>query len=75
MRMSLAVADQDEADQIRAGLSDPEVRAFVRLVGILNALPSNRARRRVLSFVADGIDEHGASFARHIIEPDGGDES
>lgn len=70
----MAVVDQDEADQIRAGLADPEVRAFVRLVGILNALPSNRSRRRVLSFVADGIDELGGSFARHVMEPEDGGE-
>lgn len=70
MRMSIAVADADEAKQLRAGLSDPEVRAFVRLVGILNALPSNRAKRRVLTFVDDAVRDPDFQV-RHVIEADG----
>ena len=53
MRTRIEVADRKEAEQLRAGLARPDVRAFVRIVGVLDGLPSDRARRRVLGFVAD----------------------
>jgi hypothetical protein len=36
---------------------DPNVRAFVKVMGILRVLPSDRARQRVLSFVTDSLAE------------------
>jgi hypothetical protein len=57
MKTSIAVKDRREADAIRTGLEDPSVRAFVICVGVLKALPTQRARRRVLEFVIDKLDE------------------
>jgi len=53
----IAVASRREGEQIRAGLADPTVRAFVKVMGALAPLPSDRARARVLRFVADHFDE------------------
>jgi hypothetical protein len=33
------------------------VRAFVKICGVLNALPSDRARARVLNYAADYAEE------------------
>ena len=57
MKKSIEVTSREEADQIRAGLDMPDVRVFVRVMGVLAGLPSDRARRRVLSYVADRVDE------------------
>jgi hypothetical protein len=57
MRANIEVKDRREADAIRTGLEDPTVRAFVVTMGVLKALPSDRARRRVLEFVSDRLDE------------------
>lgn len=57
MNVRIPVADREEGEQIRRGLEDPETRAFVRVVGTLVALPSDRARARVLGYVADVLDE------------------
>jgi hypothetical protein len=57
--MKIEVQDAREAEQLKAGLESPEVRAFVRLVGILAPL-SDRARRRVLAFTQDRIAEEAA---------------
>jgi hypothetical protein len=57
MKANIEVKDRKEADAIRTGLEDPGVRAFVICVGVLKALPSQRARRRVLEFVIDKLDE------------------
>jgi hypothetical protein len=53
----IVVANRKEGDQIRAGLADPQVRAFVKVIGTLSALASDRARERVLRFVANSLDE------------------
>lgn len=53
MTSRIEVANRKEGQQIRAGLNDPAVRAFVKVIGILSTLPSDRARRRVLGFVMD----------------------
>jgi hypothetical protein len=57
MKMTLEVKDRKEADAIRTGMEDPAVRAFVLVMGALKALPSDRARERVLRFVTDTLDE------------------
>ena len=57
MRTTFEVADADEAAQIRAGLEQPDVRAFVRIMGIFACLPTNRAKRRVLTYVMDRVDD------------------
>lgn len=56
-RLTIEVKDKKEAQAIAAGLADPAVRAFVVVMGALSGLPTDRARKRVLSFVADTFDE------------------
>jgi hypothetical protein len=57
MKTSIPVADRKEADAIRRGLEDPAIRAFVIVMGVLLALPTDRARKRVLQFVSDRLEE------------------
>ena len=60
METSIEVEHRKEGEQIRLGLSDPAVRAFVRMMGTLSTLKSQRAKERVLTFVKDHFDEMGA---------------
>ena len=54
------VKDRTERNAVEVALADPEVRAFVVVVGTL--LPfSQRARERTLSFVSDSLDERAPS--------------
>jgi hypothetical protein len=57
MKTSITVSDRKEGDAIRTGLEDPAVRAFIVIMGALLTLPSDRARRRVLVYVKDRIEE------------------
>lgn len=57
MKASIEVKDRKEADAIRTALDDPVLRAQVVIVGTLKALPSDRARQRVLAFVTDTLAE------------------
>lgn len=57
MKVAIIVDSKLEGEQLRNGLDDPQVRAFVRVVGILGQLASDRARARVLRFIADSIEE------------------
>ena len=57
MKASIQVSDKKEAELIRAGLDDAQTRAIVQVMGVLLGLPSNRVRKRVLSFVSDSFDE------------------
>jgi hypothetical protein len=57
MKASIEVSDRKEAEAIRAGLSDPAVRAFVIVMGALSQLPTDRARKRVMQFVRDHFEE------------------
>jgi hypothetical protein len=57
MTARIDVTNRKEAENIRRGLARPDVRAFVITMGILEALPSDRARERVLRFVVDKFDE------------------
>jgi hypothetical protein len=57
MKATIEVRDKKEAEAIRAGLADPAVRAFVQVMGALSALPSDRARKRVMQFVRDHFEE------------------
>jgi len=62
MKISIDVADRQEADRIRRALADPQVRAFVNIVGALASLSSDRARERVLRFVDDHLEEENAQY-------------
>lgn len=57
MKAAIQVSDKKEAELIRAGLDDGAARAIVQVMGVLLSLPSNRVRKRVLSFVADSFNE------------------
>ena len=57
MKASIEVKNREEATAIRTGLEDPTIRAFVVVMGTLNALPTGRARRRVLQYVEDRFAE------------------
>ena len=59
MKTRIEVADRREAELLKAGLQDTQTRAFVKVMGVLSQLPSDRARSRVLRFVADYADESG----------------
>ena len=51
-----------ETRQIRRGLEDDFVRTFVRVIGILRDLPSDRSRERVLRFVDDHFAENDPQY-------------
>lgn len=68
MKATIEVTDRKEAEHIRAGLGDPATRAFVIVMGALAALPSNRARARVLNFVRDYFDENDGKEAAPVME-------
>lgn len=61
MKASIEVASRDEANAIRRALADPEVKAFVVVMG--NLLPLGKSgQRRVLAFIEDTMkekSEHG----------------
>lgn len=58
MKATIEVKDRKEGENIRAGLEDPAVRAFVVIMGVLKALPTDRSRARVLNYVNDLLNEH-----------------
>jgi len=62
MKARIDVVNRQEADQIRRALNNPDVRAFVKVMGTLAALPSDRARERVLRFVDDKFAEEDAQY-------------
>ena len=57
MKALIEVESRKEAQQIRDGLEDPAVRAFVKVTGVLLKLKTDRARARVMSFVRDHFEE------------------
>jgi hypothetical protein len=56
-RDEAAARKRNEARAIRRALEEPDLRAFMVTMGALLVLPSDTARRRVLSFVADLLQE------------------
>lgn len=56
MKTTIEVANRREGELIREGLEDPLTRAMVQVMGALRPL-SDRARARVLAFVADQLEE------------------
>lgn len=53
----IEVANQAEADAVQRAFAHEQTRAFILIVGTLLQLPTDRARQRVLNFVADKLDE------------------
>jgi len=62
MRTSLKVNTRAEGVQIRLALADPQVRAFVLVMGTLFDLPTDRSRERILRFVDDKLKEDNAQY-------------
>lgn len=67
MRATIEVKDRKEAEHIRTGLDDAAVRAFVVIVGVLKAMPTDRSRARVLTYVNDLLNEQD-ELARRALE-------
>jgi hypothetical protein len=65
MKATIEVENREEADLIRAGLADAEVRALVKVMGALNQLPSKRAKLRSLLYVRDLLDEEQENIDPH----------
>jgi hypothetical protein len=57
MKARIDVKNRKEAELIQRALADPQVRAFVKVMGTLLALPSDRSRERVLRFIDDKLAE------------------
>lgn len=57
MKVAIDVKDRIEGAAIKAALGDPVTRAATVIVGHLLSLPTDRARKRVLAFVEDTLDE------------------
>jgi hypothetical protein len=62
MKTRIDVANRAEAEQIQRALADPQVRAFVLVMGTLLDLSSDRARERVLRFLDDKFAEEDAQY-------------
>jgi hypothetical protein len=56
----LVCKNPDEAANIQRALDEPEVRAFLGIVGVMLPL-SQRGRTRVLQFVSDKLNEEAGS--------------
>lgn len=61
MKTTIEVKDRREGELVKAGLEDPAVKAFVVVMGALSQLPSDRARKRVMEFVTDKLEEDVAA--------------
>jgi len=57
IKIRVDVPSKQHAKAIEAGLERPDVRAFVLAVGLFDALPSDRARERVLRFLMDYVND------------------
>jgi hypothetical protein len=55
MKAQIEVANRREAEAIERAMTNPDVRAFVIIVGALQELPSDRARARVLSYMTSAF--------------------
>ena len=57
MRVTIQAKTKQDAKAIERGLADPQVYAFVVIMGTLAELETPRARARVLGYVRDVYDE------------------
>ena len=56
MKAHIEVENRKEGELIRKGLAQPEVRAFVKIMGALDG-QTDRAKRRIMQFVSDHFNE------------------
>jgi len=59
MKANIDVKDRREADAIKRGLEDPELRAIAVLMGTLTSLTPTE-QRRVLTWVTDRLEDASA---------------
>lgn len=57
MKATIDVSSRKEGEQLRKGLEDPSVRAFVQIIAALRELPNDRVRVRVLRFVGEAFED------------------
>ena len=57
MKVTVEVANRQQAEAVRRVFADPQTRALVLVIGTLLGLPTERARERVLRFTADALEE------------------
>lgn len=62
--IEVEVANKAQADAIERALQDDVHRASAIVFGMLAALPTDRARRRVMSFVVDVLEEQSEGTRR-----------
>jgi len=60
VKVSLHVKDKGEAAALRAAWDDPATHALTVVLGVLQTLPTDRARRRVLTWAVDRVEEDHA---------------
>jgi hypothetical protein len=65
MKAYIEVENRKEGDEVRRGLDEPDVRAFVRIVGALRDLPEG-GQRRVLAYMRDLIDSERGRAAEDL---------
>lgn len=56
-KVSVMAKNKVEAKAIQVAMNDPAVHAFVVVIGILNELPTDRARARVLRYVEEMMND------------------
>jgi hypothetical protein len=57
MKVAIEVKNRDEANALKVAMADPTARAFTLVIGTLLQLPTDKARRRVLGYVRDHLEE------------------
>lgn len=74
MKAHIEVKDRREKEALERGLSRPDVRAFVLVIGTLEMLPTDGARVRVLEYVSNYFREerrrNHAAQTRKLAEGD-----
>jgi hypothetical protein len=74
MKAHIEVKDRREKEALERGLSRPDVRAFVIVIGTLETLPTDSARARVLEYIGnyfrDERRENHAAQTRKLAEGD-----
>ena len=61
MKVEVACKTRKERAAIELALTRPDVRAFCVIVGLLDPLPSEKMKERVLRFVSENMAEKSAT--------------
>ena len=69
-RIKVEVSNKQQARDLEAGLMRPDVRAFAIVMGVLDALPSDKARIRVLDFITAYFSDP-ENFVAKAFDPEG----